>query len=80
MGVFHEVQLRALLHQLTATCVNLKYRQWLLRRGLPLDTAWLDAKSAHQADLTAAMIKLLHMAALLKYITQYREMAQSRLA
>ena len=68
-----------MLHQLTELCVNLKYRQWLLRRGLPLDTDFLDAKASHRSDLTASMMRLLHMAALLKYVTQFREMSQSTL-
>ena len=72
--------MRALLHQLTEVCVNLKYRQWLLRRGLPLATSYLDAKASHRQDLTTAMTRLLHMAALLKYVSQYKEMARSSLA
>jgi hypothetical protein len=67
------------LKTMTVLFANLKFRQQLLLKQLPLDTPWDDLKynPAH-SDVVTSLLKLLRMAALMKYITQYTRLSKSR--
>ena len=68
-----------IIQELTELFANLKFKQQLLRRGMPLTTTWDEVKydPNRRADFVNSMLKLLRMAALLKYIMQYPELSKS---
>ncbi len=68
----HEKDVTQIFDQITNLFAQLKFRQQLVRRGLPLDTVWPDAYSTSEMqNVRHSMVKLLRMAALMKYIMQY---------
>ena len=69
-----------IIQELTELFANLKFKQQLLRRGMPLTTTWDDVRydTNKRADFVNSMLKLLRMAALLKYIMQYPELSKSK--
>ena len=67
------------LKHMTLLFTNLKYRQLLQRKQLAHDHPWDDLKyDAQHTDVVNSLMKLLRMAALMKYITQYTRLSKSR--
>ena len=72
---------QAILHELTELFANLKFRQQLIRRGLPLTTTWDEVKynPVHREDFVNSVLKILRVAATLKYTLLYPECSKSML-
>lgn len=58
---------------------NLKLKQLLIRKKIPLETTWYDIKDdSRNADLINSLLRLLRIAAFMKYMMMYPKMNKSK--